>query len=184
MNTQTNAEHFDALFRATRKDVLAYLARRATDPEHSADLLAETYLIAWRRINDIPAAPEDRLWLFGVARNLLKKYAERQRAHAALIQRVADELRACRTATLPVDDDRASALKAGLLTLPEKEREIMLLTAWEGFTPREIATITGSSANVIRVRLARARSKLRAQLDNCRQHEAATPRAAVTRTDR
>jgi RNA polymerase sigma factor (sigma-70 family) len=171
VSSSTDSRRFDALYRATRRDVLSYLVRRAGDPEHAADLLAETYLIAWRRLHDIPPAPQDRLWLFGVARNLLKKHALRRRSDDALIQSLAHELQLDpRIATRPpIEDDRTDALRNGLRRLPKKEREIMLLTAWEGFTPREIATITGSSANAVRVRLSRARSKLRAGLDDPRR---------------
>jgi RNA polymerase sigma-70 factor (ECF subfamily) len=185
MNTGSDEARFDALFRATRKDILAYFARRAPASDNAADLLAETYLIAWRRLNDIPAAPEDRLWLFGVARNLLKKSAERRRAQAALVERLADELELAfqARALLPVEDDRAEVLQAGLLRLPEKEREIMLLTAWEGMMPREIATVTRSSANVVRVRLARARRKLRAYLTEQPERETANVRAVASRID-
>jgi RNA polymerase sigma-70 factor, ECF subfamily len=165
MSAQADAERFEELYRATRKDILAYLVRRAGDREQAADLLAETYLIAWRKLPEVPDGDQARLWLFGVARNLQLKHAGRQRSHAALVQRLADELHHTAPAAVP-EDDRADALRKGLTSLPEREREILLLTAWEGFAPREIAAITGSTANIVRVRLTRARSKLRARLDD------------------
>lgn len=165
MSAETDTERFEQLYRTTRKDVLAYLIRRVGDRERAADLLAETYLIAWRKLPDVPPGPEGRLWLFGVARNLLRKHADRQRAHDVLVQRLADEVHNAAPAVAP-DDERADALRQALTSLPEREREIVLLTAWEGFAPREIAAITGSSANIVRVRLARARSKLRACLED------------------
>jgi DNA-directed RNA polymerase specialized sigma24 family protein len=58
----------------------------------------------------------------------------------------------------------------------------LLLTAWEGLTPREIAAVTGTPANVVRVRLVHARSKLRGRLD-CLQPSARPPRAATTSND-
>jgi RNA polymerase sigma factor (sigma-70 family) len=174
-------ERFDELYRATRKDVLAYLTRRTGDPEHAADMLAETYLIAWRKLPEIPDGHEGRLWLFGVARHLLLKNADQRRSHDVLVQRLASELQITLGASTPVEDHRAAALREGVASLPDKEREIVLLTAWEGLTPRQIAAVTGTSANVVRVRLAHARSKLRRRLA-CLQPPAA-PRPATINTD-
>jgi DNA-directed RNA polymerase specialized sigma24 family protein len=74
MSTQTAADRFEELYRTTRQDILAYLTRRAGDREQAADLLSETYLIAWRKLPQVPVGHEGRLWLFGVARNLLFKH--------------------------------------------------------------------------------------------------------------
>jgi RNA polymerase sigma-70 factor (ECF subfamily) len=160
-----DAEPFNALYRATRKDVLAYLARRANGHDQAADLLAETYLIAWRKLDRVPEGEQGRLWLFGVARNLLKKQAHHQHLQTGLINRLEQELRA--TAPSPTLSDGAwsERLRRAISNLPDKEREILLLTAWEGLAPREIATITRSSANAVRVRLARARSRVREELE-------------------
>jgi RNA polymerase sigma-70 factor, ECF subfamily len=164
MRAPPDGDRFEELYRTTRKDILAYLARRTGDREQAADLLSETYLIAWRRLPDVPIGHEGRLWLFGVARNLLLKHAGRQRSHDVLVQRLADELHHA-VPTVALEHDRGHGLSEGLASLPKREREILLLTAWEGFAPREIAAIIGSSPNIVRVRLARARSKLRARLD-------------------
>jgi RNA polymerase sigma-70 factor (ECF subfamily) len=175
---------FDALYRATRRDLLAYLVRRVPDREQAADLLAETYLIAWRRLHRIPHGDQSRLWLFGVARNLLRADARRRRVADELVARLGAQLN---TATRPepyADDRRTETLRRGLTDLADAEREALLLTAWEGFTPREIAAITASSANVVRVRLARARRKLRRRLSQPDPDPAdASHRAAVHSVD-
>jgi len=67
------AEKFTELFRANRLDILKYLIRRSASPEEAADALAETFLVAWRRIDIVPYGLEGRLWLYGVARNVLFK---------------------------------------------------------------------------------------------------------------
>ena len=66
------------------RDVLAYALRRAAGPEDAADVVAETFLIAWRRLSDIPAGAEARLWLYGVARHTLanQRRGERRRLAA------------------------------------------------------------------------------------------------------
>lgn len=149
---------FEQLFRATRRDLLAYLLRRTGSREDAADLLAETYLIAWRRLDAIPAEGQARLWLFGVARNLLSKGAGHRHLQHNLIERLASELRS--TDESPVDDEPSEPLRSALKALPSQQLEVMLLTAWEGLTPGEIAAVTRTPVNLVRVRLHRARARL------------------------
>jgi RNA polymerase sigma factor (sigma-70 family) len=156
---------FERLFRDTRSELLAYLMRRAPTPEDAADLLAETYLIAWRRLDAIPSGADGRLWLYGVARNLLLKSAGRQRSSAQLVERLAGELRTARPMQPAGSGERAARVRVALAALPEKDRELLMLAAWEGLAPKEIATVMGTSANIVRVRLHRARARLRKQLD-------------------
>jgi RNA polymerase sigma-70 factor (ECF subfamily) len=155
---------FEKLFHDTRRDLLAYLLRRSDSAEDAADLFAETYLIAWRRLDAIPARDQARPWLFGVARKLLLKGASRRRSHNALVDRLAQEVRAARAAIAPADVDGRDALRSALEALPEIDREMLTLAAWEGLTPAEIATVIGRSPNVVRVRMHRARARLRLEL--------------------
>jgi RNA polymerase sigma factor (sigma-70 family) len=156
---------FERLFQDTRSDLLAYFVRRAPTAEDAADLLAETYLIAWRRLEAIPKGDEARLWLYGVARNLLLKSAGRRRSGALLVERLAAELRAAQPLHPARSDERAARVRVALAALPEKDRDFLMLAAWDGLTPKQIATVMGTSANVVRVRLHRVRTRLRKQLD-------------------
>lgn len=151
---------FEALYRDTRADLLAYLVRRAGDAQDAADALAETYLIAWEKLERVPVGPEARLWLFGVARNVSLRGARRRAVAGALTERLAAEVRA---AAPPEAGDGARALGV-LAGLAPIEREIVTLAAWEGLAPREIARVLGLSPNVVRVRLHRARARLRREL--------------------
>jgi RNA polymerase sigma factor (sigma-70 family) len=155
---------FEQLFRDTRTDLLAYVMRRSQSAEDAADVLAETYLIAWQKLDAIPAGERARLWLFGVARNLLLKGASRHRSRHALVERLAGELRRAHPLHAPVEDDRSSGLRAALAALPERDRELLMLTAWEGLTPKQIAAVVGTSVNIVRVRLHRARTRLKRDL--------------------
>jgi RNA polymerase sigma factor (sigma-70 family) len=155
---------FEQLFRDTRTDLLAYLVRRSQSAEDAADVLAETYLIAWQKLDAIPTGERARLWLFGVARNLLMKGATRRRSRHALVERLAGELRSAHPPQDRVEDERSIALRVALAALPQREREIVLLTAWEGLTPKQIAAVTGTPVNVVRVRLHRARARLKREL--------------------
>lgn len=158
-------ETFEQLFRDTRTDLLAYVLRRSRNAEDAADVLAETYLIAWQKLEKVPQGDRGRLWLFGVARNLLMKGASRSRSGSALVERLANELRSADPAHLPLEDERRDALRAVLAALPVRDREILTMTAWEGLTPKQIAAVMGTSANVVRVRLHRARARLKRQLE-------------------
>jgi RNA polymerase sigma factor (sigma-70 family) len=159
---------FEQLFRETRDDLLAYVVRRSESAEDAADVLAETYLIAWRRLEAIPQGERARLWLFGVARNLLLKGASRGRSRDSLVKRLAGELRSAQPTNASVDDHRSAALASALASLPERDREILTLTAWEGLTPKQIAAVIGTSVNVVRVRLHRARARLKRDLSDGR----------------
>ncbi|HEY3140934.1 MAG TPA: sigma factor, partial [Acidimicrobiales bacterium] len=64
-------EEFEELYRAQVRSLLAYALRRVDHPEQAADVVAETMLVAWRRLDQVPPGDEARLWLFGVARRVL-----------------------------------------------------------------------------------------------------------------
>jgi len=167
------ADRFEQLFNETHSDLLAYALRRARNPEDAADVLAETYLIAWRKLDRVPRGEDARLWLFGVAWNVLRRGVARQHALSAVVERLAQELHEQEVAAPASQDELPPALRAALQTLPERHREVLLLTAWEGLTPREIATVTGAPVNLVRVRLHRARAHVRRALSDPPGSEAA-----------
>lgn len=147
--------HFEALFRETRSALLGYLTRRAP-VEDAADLLAEVYLVAWRRRSDLPRQDERRLWLFGVARRLVAEHHRltRTRADAELLATEA-----------PIDPGRTDkarelAVLRALESLSALDRELVTLTTWEGLSPAEAARVVGITAGTARVRLHRARTRL------------------------
>jgi DNA-directed RNA polymerase specialized sigma24 family protein len=90
------------------------------------------------------------------------KSNEQQRSHQALVHGLRTELsRIASSPTEPADAELTDRVRASVQKLPVKQREVLLLTAWEGLKPREIAKVTGSTANVVRVRLHHARGHLR-----------------------
>lgn len=166
---------FHRLFNETRHDLLAYALRRTLRPEDAADVVAETYLIAWRKLDSLPQGGEARLWLFGVARNVILRGATRQHALQAVVDRLSLELREAGPIAEQADDGRARVLRSALAALPEQQREVLLLTAWEGLTPREVAAATGAPVNLVRVRLHRARSRLKHELTKPTSSSRASP---------
>jgi len=146
---------FEELFRQTRAPLLGYLTRRVP-VDDAADLLAEIYLVAWRRRGDLPDGDESRLWLFGVARRLVAEH------HRLTWTRADAELRAVDTSVGPgrIDEARESAVLRALDSLSELDRELVTLTTWEGLSPAEAARVVGITAGTARVRLHRARARL------------------------
>jgi RNA polymerase sigma factor (sigma-70 family) len=157
-------EEFEQLFQETRDSLSAYLVSRCNEPGLAADLFSETYLIAWQKLNSIPPGDQAKLWLFGVARNLMLKGFRQRRVADALVERLAGELRRAHVEHPRVDDHPRALLRVALNSLSEGDREILMLTAWEGLTPREIAAVMSISANVVRVRLHRARHRVEQRL--------------------
>ena len=144
---------FEALFRETRAPLLGYLTRRAP-AEDAADLLAEVYLVAWRRRADLPRGDERRLWLFGVARRLVAEH------HRTVGVRTAAESDVVPALPRSVDDARGDAVRRALGTLSDLDRELVTLTTWEGLSPAEAGRVLGVTAGTARVRLHRARARL------------------------
>ena len=86
-----SAARFEALYRACYQDLLGYALRRVERPESAADVVADTFLIAWRRIDEIPDE-QARPWLFGVARNVMANHQRADRRRADLGARLRQEL--------------------------------------------------------------------------------------------
>jgi RNA polymerase sigma-70 factor, ECF subfamily len=143
---------FEELVAAVYEPVQRYLLRRC-DPATADDVLGDVLLVLWRRLDDVPA---DAVlpWTYGVARGCLAN----SRRSAVRQERVVQRLAQARPEEEPEPDgDLAEALQA----LPEADRELLRLWAWEQLTPREIALALGISANAVSIRLHRAKQKLR-----------------------
>jgi RNA polymerase sigma-70 factor (ECF subfamily) len=160
-------EDFEALYTRTRDQILGYLLRRCAHPEDAADLLAEVYLVAWRRRHDLPAGDEARLWLYGVARHALANHRRGTLRRRELGQRLRSEILAANlVAAGPEERDRdlLPMLRAALHRLSDDDRELVLLAAWEQLDATQIAEVMGLSAGTVRTRLHRARTRLRQHL--------------------
>jgi RNA polymerase sigma-70 factor, ECF subfamily len=159
-----DAASFAALYTETNADVLAFLLRRCPTPEDAADCLAETYLVAWEKRNQVPAGVESRLWLFGVARNVMRRGHERHRRLATAAQSLAEELQSAASARPALAPGQSELITAALAELSAVDQEIITMISWDGLTPRQIGHVLGISANVVRVRAHRARARLRSFL--------------------
>jgi RNA polymerase sigma factor (sigma-70 family) len=153
---------FDALYAANHAPIFGYAVRRTASPDDAADILAETFLTAWRRLDDVPAGEEARMWLYGVARRVLANYHRGERRRSALADRLHAELAS--SCASPEFDEESAKIAEALRRLPPHQRELLALNAWEGLDYGQIATVLGCSRNAVRIRLHRARLRLAAEL--------------------
>jgi RNA polymerase sigma-70 factor (ECF subfamily) len=153
---------FEELYSANQAPVLGYLLRRTENTDDAADALAETFLAAWRRLDDVPAGPGARLWLYCTARRVLANHRRGERRRLAL----ADRLRADLTASFqPAEySGQLAEIAAVFRRLPAADRELLALAGWEGLDPSQIAAVLGCSRNAARIRLHRARRRFAAAL--------------------
>jgi RNA polymerase sigma-70 factor, ECF subfamily len=158
-------ESFRDLYASHGRAILAYAVRRTRDPQDAADVLAETFLVAWRRLDHVPAGDGARLWLYGVARRTLANQARSERRRERLAERLRHELPAAVAAVAPPTAAADSAVLAALRELDQADREILLLAGWERLEAGEIATVLQITGVAARARLHRARRRLRARLE-------------------
>jgi RNA polymerase sigma factor (sigma-70 family) len=164
VNVDDDKARFGALFEAHRSAVLAYARRRVTD-DLAADVVAETFLVAWRRLDDVP---DDALpWLYAVARKVVGNQRRAQRRSRALIDRLAADRAAPTSARSPEQQLGAiDAVRTALSGLGERDREALRLVAWEGLDAERAAAAAGCSRAAFAVRLHRARRRLAAAMDD------------------
>lgn len=149
---------FEAVYRATYDQILGYAVRRCDSPEDAADVVAETFAIAWRRVERLPEGDEARLWLYGVARNVLANHrrgaVRRQNRSVQLDLDVADLY-----ADTPEGSVELGAIARTFRQLSDDDRELLSLVAWEGLDHGQIASVLDISRNAVRIRLHRARKR-------------------------
>lgn len=148
------ATRFEGLYRSCYQDLLNFALRRTERPEAAADVVAETFLVAWRRIDDVPL-DQGRLWLFGVARNVLANHHRGVRRGNELAARLRQEL----ARTEIVQPEAPPEIGTAFRSLPEADQELLRLVAWEGLTADELAVVLDCSVNAVRIRLHRARRR-------------------------
>lgn len=178
---------FERLFRTHYAVVAGYIGRR-TEAEMVDDLVDDVFLVAWRRLDQMPQ--EARPWLLAVARNVLGTHFRGARRSRALnVRLAANQVDAWGPAQSHGDQAfSAHEIAAALAALRPKDREALLLVNWEALTPSQAAAALGDTATAFRVRLHRARSRFRAALEKPEQqsatlapprHETAAPKRPV-----
>jgi RNA polymerase sigma-70 factor (ECF subfamily) len=154
---------FENLYRETASSVYGYCLRRGAR-ELADDVVDDVYLVAWRKLDDVP---RDALpWLFATARRVLANHRRSRQRQAALVDQLMSD---ARPLSPPAD---LSPVMEALRTLRPAEQELLLLVAWDGLSTRQAAEALGCSAVAARVRLHRVRRRLAAALSTLERESA------------
>ncbi len=164
MRTADDERHdsFEALYRATLPAVRSY-ARRRTAPDIAEDVVASTFLTAWRRYDEAIAGGLP--WLYKTARFTLANHQRTERRQLRLAQRVLSTSETTTPDAMEQADNRSLVLDA-IQRLADDDREILQLVYWEHLSVKAVAIVLDCRPGTAAVRLHRARRKLRDALSS------------------
>jgi RNA polymerase sigma-70 factor (ECF subfamily) len=168
---------FDAIFASYSSDIVAYCGWRAASASDAQDAVAEVFLTAWRRLDELPDDDSARVWLYATARRVIANQRRSNRRRAALQERLSRE-------PAPVPDGATPELDAvheALGRLGPRDREVLLLAEWEGLSPAQIASVLGCLTVTARGRLHRARRRFRAAFEELAGRQRMTPDVSTRR---
>lgn len=178
---------FEAIYDANHDRILGYALRRADSAEDARDVVAETFLVAWRRLDDVPEGERARLWLYGTARRVLANQHRGRRRSRRLVTKL--------QAVPPPSFDEAGdgpemdGVARAFARLADTDRELLLLVGWEGLGPGDLAEVLACRPGAARARLHRARQRFARELAAEGLQQDGTPghvptRRATARPDR
>ena len=161
MSLDTHDRQFRQMFDANFDAIQAYCLRRLS-PDEAADAVSETFLVAWRRMDSVPAGTADRLWLFGVARNVVRNASRSERRRTRIVARVGG------LAPITPPDPQSQIvtaiehgeIMAAFRQLGSADQEILQLRLWEELSVAEVATVLDCSEKAASKRYQRAISRL------------------------
>lgn len=173
---QDERARFESLYRENVRPLLAY-ARTRTDSHNAHDAVSSTFLVAWRRLDELPSEPLP--WLIGVARRVLADQHRSDARRRSLSGRVAH---AAATSRAAVDDVAevmvlTDSIRRALGRLRPGDRELLTLVAWHGLSTEQLAVALGCSKSVASLRLHRARRRFAKNLECQDQPTGAAQRA-------
>lgn len=166
---------FDRLYERCHPQVQAYVARRVAS-DQVEDIVADTFLIVWRKFDAVPCDASAILWLYRVAHRTVGQHwrtVSRRR-------RLADRITALPAshhddpAESALADDEVRCVLAAAQRLNSNDAEVLRLASWEGLTNSEIATVLELSTNAVGQRLHRARRNLTKQFKRLTHEDRAT----------
>ncbi len=165
IEADAQAVEFCDVYRAFYPQVFRYMRRR-TDEESALDATADTFLVAWRRLNDLPEGESILPWLYGVARRVLSNQRRGQRRWRALGSKVA----ATTSTSVPsveaqvIPEDHVQTVLDAMARLRPGDREVLQLAQWEELSHAEIGVVLGCSTHAVDQRMYRAMRRLESEL--------------------
>jgi RNA polymerase sigma factor (sigma-70 family) len=157
VEVEERRRRLEVLYREHADEVFGFVRRRA-GASAAEDVLMEVFVVACRRLDDVPERPLP--WLLGCARKILANQRRTEMRAEALTLRLKET-----AADRGLDERAADVLGTALSALGSADQEILLLSSWEGLGPAELASVLGCSRGAATVRLHRARQRLRAALN-------------------
>jgi RNA polymerase sigma-70 factor, ECF subfamily len=163
-NYKSKTEHerqFRLLYERNFAPITAYVRRRVRRTNDSdADIVAEVFVVAWRRFLEVPEQTKELPWLYGVARNLVANHFRNVQRSSDLTDRLMFEER------VAVDASNGSReleirVQRAVDQLSDLDREIFRLIHWEGLSQEEVGLSVGITEKAVERRVARARTKVR-----------------------
>lgn len=158
---------FRTMFAAHNAAIRAFCARRLP-VDDANEAASDVFLVAWRRIEDIPGGDETLPWLYGVARNVVRNHQRSARRWSRL---------SARTGSLPappvdgpeihvVRSDEHAQVIVAMHALPDRDREILELKHWEGLANDQVAAVLGITKRAVEGRYTRALKKVSKRLES------------------
>ncbi|HXJ28407.1 MAG TPA: sigma-70 family RNA polymerase sigma factor [Streptosporangiaceae bacterium] len=155
------AERFEALYTGSYQEITGYVRRRVP-PDAADDVVAQVFTVAWRRFGQVPGPPQDRLWLFGVARNCAAEHHRAATRRLRLRTRLSQEPAAVAHVPGPGGPDHdPGPVLAALASLKPRDREALQLVLWDELSHAEAAAVLGCTVNAFELRYRRARNRVR-----------------------
>jgi RNA polymerase sigma-70 factor (ECF subfamily) len=155
------AERFEALYTGSYQEITGYVRRRVP-PDAADDVVAQVFTVAWRRFGQVPGPPQDRLWLFGVARNCAAEHHRAATRRLRLRTRLSQEPAAVAHVPGPGGPDHdPGPVLAALASLKPRDQEALQLVLWDELSHAEAAAVLGCTVNAFELRYRRARNRVR-----------------------
>jgi RNA polymerase sigma factor (sigma-70 family) len=153
-------QRFDALFATHSADIVSYCGWRSRSAADAQDAVAEVFLTAWRRLDELPEGDAACVWLYATARRVIANQRRSTRRRVALQERLVQQaVPAVHEPAAP--DPEATLVHEALRRLGPRDREVLLLAEWEDLSPAQIASVLGCLTVTARGRLHRARQRFR-----------------------
>lgn len=184
---ESDERFFERVFQETFRHTLAYAQRRTRNFSDAQDAVSETYLVAWRRLDELRKAREPQAWLYAVAYKVLGNQRRGEQRRRRLAEKAAadppqqqgdDPLRSA------VSGDELEWVQEAMATLSPRDQEVLRLAAWEGLSHREIGVVVGINRPLVRSVLHRARQRLDTALDHARTRHSSSSGHNPDVTDR
>lgn len=175
--SQSDVNLFRALYDANYERIAVYVLRRAATAEDAADVVSETFLTAWRRLEVVPQDEEDAtMWLYATARRILSNQRRSRERRRRLLDRIRQQpvIAAQALSGVSVAAEAFSRLRLA-------DRELLGLIAWDGLTHRQLGAVLGCSENAAKLRAARAKQRFAAEISNLTERPSDTTEKALTR---